>query len=67
MGGFWAWTADCRNTNRAFLSLSSPRCHVDEDVQVDVLLIVEQIRDNKDARYVLVFRLQNACDSNIPL
>ena len=34
---------------------SSPRAYLDEAAQADALLIVEQIRDYKDARYALVF------------
>ena len=51
MGGLWTWRADYRGTTGAFLSLSSPRHHANEDVQVDALLVVEHVRDYKDARY----------------
>ena len=59
MGGVWAWRVDHYDTTGAFLSPPSPKCHPNEDIQADALLIVEQIRDYKDARYALVFACKN--------
>ena len=38
---------------------SSPRAYLDKAAQADALLIVEQIRDYKDARYALVSACKN--------
>ena len=42
-----------------FPPLWSPRREADEHVQADALLIVEQIRDYKDARYAFTFACQH--------
>jgi len=44
-----------------------PGRQADEDVQADALLIVEQIRDYKDARYAPMFCSPKSRDSNTPL
>ena len=57
MGGIWTWRVDYHDTIGAFLFLSSLGACFNDDVQADALLIVEQIRDYKDARYALAVPL----------
>jgi len=59
---------DYRDTAGTLLLLSSSRRRADEDVQAGALLIVEQIRDYKDTRYIRAHsRLPKSRDSNTPL
>ena len=48
---------DHHDTIGAFLFLSSLRTYFNDGLQADALLIVEQIRDYKDARYALAVPL----------
>ena len=57
MGGVRTWRVDYHDTIGAFLFLSSLRTYFDDGLQADALLIVEQIRDYKDARYALAVPL----------